>query len=188
MIHSLSEPQSFLPYEPAMELRHRSSEDHSVQGAIAKGIYEFLDAVAIIRKEIARNLVISLWMDLYPMSYDEQNHNVWYVQTRLSKLLMAQVQKSIVHNWNPRLIQLLMQILGIYGDPHAKDDSAEHFFRRDFFLCIQESFEASWLKDSEHALGMLPPSIRFDSNSHALIQTWRDGHETILPLKHTAHA
>lgn len=159
------------------------SQDPSIYGVIAEGVYEFLEKLSMYRKDdhAVRSLAIRLWMDVAPANSRPAIRPVLEIQKRLAVHLRNMVEKNLVQGYYPALTRVLISLIGL----HAKQDGEDsRFFTSDFHSLMRKHFLNAHRTDSVIAEDMLPKGVTLDESGQRLVieRRWRKGTEQYFSL------
>jgi hypothetical protein len=154
--------------------------------AIAKGIYDYLEALSSARcnDEPVRMCAIRLWLEVFPVPAGEASNT----QKILGDLLVKQMDEKLDDNFNvdyplyPPLARLLLSVNGIHDRPIPHQPRADVEFQRRFIERMKNSFAALEERDPEFAQHLLPEGFVYDKTSHELRHTRRRAKTDVLKL------
>ena len=161
------------------------SQDPSIFGVVANGIYEYFGMLARAKghDEFIRNYAISIWQDIFGARSSEFSKN----QNEIGKRLLFHIEKKINENldheqrWYPAITKLLLSLTGIF-EAENSNASLDAKFHALFLKMIKGKFPLLYKTDQEFALNMLPESITYDEENNKLVHNQFRGKTTELCL------
>lgn len=168
------------------EVNYEHFKDPSIYGIIAKGIYEYLEKLAMAKghDDFIRQYAIRIWLDIFGTESSVLSRN----QEEIGKRLLFHVSKKVHENldheqrWYPAMTKLLLSLNGIHDPEIINEDNMSSRFHKEFLNLVKNKFPTLYKTEKEFALNMLPESMEYGSKNNKLIHKRHRGRFTELLL------
>jgi hypothetical protein len=144
--------------------------DTAIYGAVANGIYEFLEKLAVAEghDDLVRLTAIDLWMTVAPMRSEQPSRTIAEIQKRLFLQLKKKIEENLGKGRYPLITRILILLVGLW-DTSAQDEKSLEFMTVELHTQLRENFAAAYAADKEKAGHMLPEYVRFDADANELV-------------------
>ena len=168
------------------EKNYDSLKDPSIFNVVAKGIYQYFEALTKARRhdDFIENCANEIWKDIFEIwkdifeiwevIFDVSSSEVSKNQDEIGKRLLFHIKQKINENFDheqhehPAITKLLLSLIGI--DKVKSDENQPVADFRSYFLdMIKAKFPLLYKRDKEFALNMLPKGIIYDEVNNILI-------------------
>ena len=149
---------------------YKPLHDPSIYGAVAYGIYEFLEKLARAEghDNEVRWIALTLWMTVDPISKEQPSRAILEIQKRLFLHLQKKVSQNLDVGGYPMLTKLLILLIGLH-DTSGQDQQSLGFMTVELHTQLREKFAAAYAANKETAEDMLPAEVHFDVDTNELV-------------------
>jgi len=170
IVDTVVEHDGQLPEYPFDASTYNRFHDSAIYGAVANGVYEFLEKLAVAEghDEEIRMIAISLWMAVAPTRGEQPSRAIAEIQKRLFLQLKEQIEENLDKGYYPMITKLLILLVGLW-DAGPQDQQSVGFMTAELHTQLLEKFAAAYAADKEKAGHMLPEDVRFDADANELV-------------------
>lgn len=170
IVNTVVEHDSQLPEYPFDAATYDRFRDSAIYGAVANGIYEFLEKLAMAEghDELVRGTAISLWMAVAPSRGEQPSRAITEIQKRLFLQLKDKVEENLDKGYYPMITKLLILLVGLW-DASPQEQSSLGFMTAELHAQLRAKFAAAYAADKEKAGHMLPENVHFEVDTNELV-------------------